>query len=241
MSTFYGLIISRDLYNPESEAGKNRLRFLINALKPYRHLFGSKALDIGCGAGTSTFALEELGLSVVGIDRDKLFIEKARKIAEKRRSRAKFFVADARTMSVRDVFDSVFMLGDVIIHFSLTEFIRMIQNIRRATRRKFVLVLEYSDFVESLLRKEEPIPIPTELRGKVYYSYNADEGCLKVIVITREIGPDKYEAEEVKMYIWSPWVLEYILLTSGFTLISRERYRNGVFIDIHKEVSGEIG
>ncbi|MHA1616313.1 MAG: class I SAM-dependent methyltransferase [Candidatus Njordarchaeales archaeon] len=233
MVMFYDLFISKEFYDPESDAGRYRMEFLIDALKEHRRLFGSKALDIGCGAGTSSFALEKLGLDVTGIDIEESFVLRAREIAAKKGYKARFFVMDAKSITINEEFDSIFMLGDLIFHLSVSDFIEIVERLKGLLKSNGVLVMEYSDFIESLFRKEELVPLPTELKRRTIFSYDPENGRLRIIIITKELEEDKYEAEEIGVYIWAPWILEQTLSLLGFEKLLRERFCNKIYLDIY--------
>lgn len=55
---------------------------------------GKKALDLGCGTGTTAFTLAELGLKVTGIDISETAIEMGRDLAQQQGLEIKFEVGD---------------------------------------------------------------------------------------------------------------------------------------------------
>jgi 2-polyprenyl-3-methyl-5-hydroxy-6-metoxy-1,4-benzoquinol methylase len=59
-------------------------------------------LDIGCNAGLSSFVLEELGFDVVGIDIQEKAVERAKELAKKRGSKAKFYVMNAKNLDFKE-------------------------------------------------------------------------------------------------------------------------------------------
>lgn len=86
---------------------------------------GEKAPDVGCGTGISTFALEELGFDIVGIDIREETIQKAKEIAKRRRSKAKFYFMDAKRLEFEhESFDLVALLVlpcHILVFMSLTK------------------------------------------------------------------------------------------------------------------------
>lgn len=55
---------------------------------------GNHALDLGCGTGTTAFALEKLGFSVLGVDISETAIEMAKHLAIQQKLSVQFRVAD---------------------------------------------------------------------------------------------------------------------------------------------------
>ena len=89
-------------------------------------LNGQEVLDLACGAGHLSFALEERGAKVVGVDMSEVLIEAATKEARQRSSCAQFTVGDARdlpfdpdrfdlvlcNMSLQDIEDANAAIGE---------------------------------------------------------------------------------------------------------------------------------
>lgn len=61
---------------------------------------GRRTLDLGCGLGGLSFLLEAEGLDVVGVDSSPRLIDEAKRRAEAQKSTVKFYVADARNLSL---------------------------------------------------------------------------------------------------------------------------------------------
>ena len=81
---------------------ENHLRKLI---KP-----GMRALDLGCNAGRFTFAMEDMGAIATGIDFAEVPLRHAKKVAEKRKSRCQFNIADMAALPYKEnSFDFVFL------------------------------------------------------------------------------------------------------------------------------------
>ena len=58
---FYSLFENEAIYDIRTRVGKRRSKEIYNLLEPHRKLFGNRALDLACGAGLTSFVLEELG------------------------------------------------------------------------------------------------------------------------------------------------------------------------------------
>lgn len=69
-------------------------------------------LDVACGTGTVSEYLDELGYDVTGVDISPGMIQVAKQKAEKRGSRAKYYVQDAAEMSLDGRFELAISLFD---------------------------------------------------------------------------------------------------------------------------------
>ncbi len=68
----------------------------------------SKILDIGCGTGRTTLHLIKKGYKITGLDLTPKFIEIAKRIAEKKKIKAKYVLGDATNLKYKNnVFDNV--------------------------------------------------------------------------------------------------------------------------------------
>ncbi|QSX00039.1 class I SAM-dependent methyltransferase [Haloterrigena alkaliphila] len=78
------------------------------AITRYLPADGTRILDLGCGTGRTTTALERMGFDVVGVDFTESYIERARSLFPK----PQFLVGDATTLPFDDeAFDGVVFLG----------------------------------------------------------------------------------------------------------------------------------
>lgn len=107
-------------YNPLTKTGKERMIEIENILKIYVKKGEGKALDLCCGMGVSTFAIERLGYNVIGIDVFREYIQRAKKYRKRFKSSAMFFFMDAEELNFEDrTFDIVTLLGNPLPHFSI--------------------------------------------------------------------------------------------------------------------------
>ncbi|MFH1336360.1 MAG: class I SAM-dependent methyltransferase, partial [Candidatus Zixiibacteriota bacterium] len=67
----------------------------------------AKILDLCCGPGRHAFELSPRGLSVVGVDRTKIYLDKARKHAETEGLKVEFIQEDMRNYCKPGTFDAV--------------------------------------------------------------------------------------------------------------------------------------
>ena len=144
---------TQDEYDIESERGRERFMELREILSRHLPIKNGRALDIGCNAGLSSFVLEELGFDVVGIDIQEKAIERAKELAKKRGSKAEFYVMDAKNLDFKEnTFDLVALLGYPLAHFSIWDFDKILQEVKRVLKPQGWIVIQESDFLWTLIR-----------------------------------------------------------------------------------------
>lgn len=116
-----GITPRNDPASRESTFAVDRVRkCLMQVVKP-----GSSVLDIGCGAGRFTFAAEEMGAHVIGIDCADGPLEYARKLAAIKGSQARFVLGDATDLHADLGHFDLVLLIDNLVEFSIDELVRM--------------------------------------------------------------------------------------------------------------------
>ena len=79
---------------------------------------GVMVLDLCCGAGRFTFAVEEMGAMPIGIDCATVPLEYAKDHAKIRASKARFIEGDIKSLPFNDNYFDVVLLMDNIVEFS---------------------------------------------------------------------------------------------------------------------------
>ena len=127
---------------------------------------GAMTLEIGCGNGRCSFSFEKLGAIPTGIDCADEVIEFAKQFARKENSKAKFVCNDALEMPFeQNEFDIVFLVGNNIVEFSLSDIDIMCQKIRNILKCNGAFCIAMNDgYIHS--------------NGKTFdaNSYNAESG-----------------------------------------------------------------
>lgn len=88
--------------------------FLIGSLAPVE---GARLLDVGCGVGRHALELAERGMNVVGVDRSRVFLERALTAADERGLEVEFLLGDMREMSFELEFDGVYCIETTFGYF----------------------------------------------------------------------------------------------------------------------------
>ena len=200
------------MYDPRTEVGKKRMEKQRELLEKFLSIKSGKALDIGCGMGISTFALEKLGFEVIGVDVQEELVEKAKKIAEELGYKTEFRVMDARKLDFPDgSFDVVALLGNPLPHLSVYDFDKIIQEAFRVLKPNGVLFLEYADWIRLLHQGYREVLVEDPFIS-FHISLDTTKGQIERLFINLEKG----YFFRVKINVWAPWIVEFILRKVGF-------------------------
>lgn len=200
------------IYDPRTEVGKKRMRKQKELLERFLPINSGRALDIGCSMGISTFALEELGLKVIEIDVQEELVEGAKKIAEELGYKAEFKVMDAKKLIFSDEsFDLVALLGNPLPHLSIHNFDKIVQEAFRVLKPNGVLFLEYVDWVRLLHDGYKHVLIEDP-----FISFHVSLNTIKGQVERLFINPEKGYFFKVRVNVWAPWIVKFILRKARF-------------------------
>lgn len=112
-----------------SEYGKELLEFIPDNKE-------QSILDLGCGTGTLTAQLYNLGGKVIGVDSSSNMIDKAKK----EYSNIKFMVCDALDLPFDSEWDVVF--SNAVFHW-ISDHNTLLQNIHKALKSQGLLICEF--------------------------------------------------------------------------------------------------
>ena len=101
---------------PESTPSRTQreVSFLVGSLAPVE---GARLLDVGCGIGRHALELAARGMSVVGIDKSRVFLERALRSATERNLDVEFLLGDMRELSFEMEFDGVYCIETTFGYF----------------------------------------------------------------------------------------------------------------------------
>lgn len=144
-SSFYNAAGVSEENMPFSERSKMLFDRIHNECKSV--IFnGAKTLEIGCGNGRYSFDFEKMGACPTGIDCAGEIIIYANEFAKKVNSKASFVYGNALKMSFKqNEFDIVFLVGNNIIEFSLTDMDVMCQKIKKILKDSGVFCIAMND------------------------------------------------------------------------------------------------
>jgi SAM-dependent methyltransferase len=104
---------------------------------------GAPVLDLCCGLGRHTLEFARRGYSVVGVDRTKIYLEKARKQAQAEGLEVEFVLKDMRDFSRPDAFDATINLFTSFGFFENKEDDELVmKNVYRSLKKNGNLVID---------------------------------------------------------------------------------------------------
>jgi ubiquinone/menaquinone biosynthesis C-methylase UbiE/GNAT superfamily N-acetyltransferase len=161
-----GVTARNDPDNPASRFAVDRLsKPLARVLRP-----GMRALDLGCGAGRFTFAMEALGAVCTGIDCADVPLRHARQLAKRRDDRCVFCCGDVISLPfATQAFDLV-LLADSIVEFSPEEIAAVSAEVCRGLRPNGLFCLSFMSDNAVPQRRSSFYTVP-EQGAFEYHSY----------------------------------------------------------------------
>jgi len=159
----------------------------------------AEILDLCCGMGRHSMALNEFGFDVTGLDLSNVLLEEARKLDQQKQVR--WIQGDMRKIPVNETFDAVVNLFTSFGYFETDEENnQVLHEIDRVLKSsgKFIIDFLNADYVSKHLipfseRETEGLKI-VENRSIV------DQTVRKRIVIKEENVSDRHYLEQVKLY-----------------------------------------
>lgn len=156
---------------------------------------GAKTLEIGCGNGRYSFELERMGAIPTGIDCADKIIEYANDFSKKNKSKARFICCDALMLPFeQNEFDIVFLVGNNIVEFSLSDFDIMCRQVSKILKESGIFCIAMND--SYILNNGKSFDLQ---------NYNPEEG---LIVKHYEI-PEK-GIFEYHLYFWTVSMVKFI-------------------------------
>ena len=150
-----GVCARNDPTNPASFFAVDRIRsFLTAVVRP-----GMRSLDLGCGAGRFTFALEELGAHATGVDCAEIPLEHARKIAELENRNCTFKQCVLPSLPFKDKSFDFVLLPNNIVEYSYQDMAEMSNQVSRVLDAQGLFCLSF---------KPKPEDTPNELKVSHY-------------------------------------------------------------------------
>jgi SAM-dependent methyltransferase len=148
--------------------------------------FGPKVLELACGTGRVTIPVFESGVSVDGIDFSDSMLSLARRHAEAKSLKIKFFQGDLRSLPFQDQYDLMFLPTATIAHLlTRTDVEAMLTGVRRGLHKSGVLALDMHNPMQTFLK-----PWPFDSTGKERSFTHKVTGELIRILTTQEYSTD---------------------------------------------------
>ena len=227
IQNYYGSLEVFSNYDPRDSVGKRRIETYRKIFRTLEKYIGIKVLDLACGGGITTYVLAELGREVVGVDIQEKMINIAKRALENFKN-VEFVISDIKKINLEKTFDSIFFLGNSIIHFSLADFKQVLDVVKKHIDKGGTFFIEYVDGIWDIFKGN------AKEKDNIKVAYNQFEGSVDFTVIEKRIRDDLYEGVRVRFYIWTPWILSNLMLEEGFQLIERIYLGDNNYIDVYK-------
>lgn len=146
-----------DLMIPFSKAVERKKDILKNIITPDQKY----AADLGCGTGTDSIALAQLGLYVTSFDPSSEMIEKASSNALKEKVKADFLLSNAANTPeiFNKHFDLVISLGNTFANIKKEELFKSLRRCYEVLKKDGVLLVQILNYHKILSGKERIVNI----------------------------------------------------------------------------------
>ncbi len=165
---------------------------------------------------------EQYSADVTCVDLQQRLLAKGVKEAKRRGLKLRTVVADIRELStrVKGKFDLVTILGGPLPHLNIFDFDKIVASILGLLSGRGRLLIEQSDVIFRILPQYRDAFVanldPPVLN--VHLGFNSREGCFERLYL----GRTKHET--FKVYLYSPWIIEYVLRKNGFDKVNVVSY-----------------
>lgn len=144
-----------EYYDDIFPTNNNKIEFL------EKHIKGNKVMDIGCGTGNHAIELSKKGYNVKGIDLNEDMIKIAFDKAKVLRLDIDFIVDDMLSINnhIRDKVDSVYSIGNSIVHLKDTdEILNLFKNVRKVLKNKGPFIFQIVNYDRILDKNIKKLP-----------------------------------------------------------------------------------
>jgi MPBQ/MSBQ methyltransferase len=223
-----------ELYDPESKIARDRINNTIAILEKYLKRpdfknFNRRILDLCCGAGLYSFALEKMGMDVLGLDLQENLLSVARRYGCKIKTKTQFEQSDVRDLNLNcDKFGCAVILGNSITHFTLDDFRKIVKNVYQSIYFDGLLVIEYRDAIQLFMNYEQ---VRSEgLTKKSIISFHSRYDLNEGYFVRTYYNLTEQKYYDIKFYVWFPSLLRFITNSFGFKLQASEINQETHFI-----------
>lgn len=224
-------LFNQQIYDPESIKGKYRMKKFLRIFAEHLKEAKGEALDVGCGMGISTFALEKVGFKPTGVDASEDFIRKAKDIALKKQLRSKFYNKKAKDIdTLKQAFSVTVFMGNPLPHFSFDALDTIIRKSWNIINIDGIILFHYMDWVDRLFSAYKSILVEKNQENKIMLSVHSTLDTKAGIFERVFFLPDKGEFFNGRFHIWSPWLLEYLLKKNRFKKIESQNLEGHMWI-----------
>ncbi len=159
---------------------------------------------------------------VTCLDLQQRMLAIGRAEAKRRKLRVQTVQSDAKNVgkATSGSFDLVTIHGSPLPHVDIYEFDEIVQGVKKVLGEKGIFMIEQSDLIfrvlpqykDAFVANLEPVVV------NMHRSFNPAKGFFERLYYS---GTKK---ELFKVYLWSPWIVEYVLKKNGFPKVRVQPY-----------------
>ena len=216
-------------YSLDTKQGKARLETLLKQLPSILDAAGvklpprPKVLCLMAGSCIEGIALAQLyNAEVFCLDLQKGLLAKGQKEARRRKLALRTIVGDVKEFArhVEGRFDLITIMGSPLPHLNIYDFDEVLAQVRKLLAKKGFFLIDQTDMVFRIIPQYRDAFVPNLKPPvlNVHYGFNPREGYFERLYYSRS------RHETVKVYLWTPWVIGYMLKKNGFGKVEVKPY-----------------
>jgi len=110
-------------------------------------------------------------------------------------------------------------LGNALCHINVFDWIKIMENINKMSKKRAYLIVEYRDVVKLLYEKKWKDVMVYEENGKKLVDLLAGADLRKGDFLKFAFSPENNETIEFTHAIWSPFIMRAIMQVLGWEII----------------------
>ena len=217
------------VYSVNTEKGRERLKAFTKHLP---NLLDTAGISLpkkprvlclfagSCNEGIAYATAVQADVTCLDLQQRMLLIGKTE--ARKRRLSIKTVKGDAKnvTDTVEGPFDLVTIHGSPLPHVDIYDFDQIVQGVGKVLGKNGTFLIEQSDLIFRVLPqyKDAFVANLDPVVVNIHRSFNPAKGFFERLYYS---GNRK---ELFKVYLWSPWIMEYVLKKNAFSKVKVEPY-----------------
>jgi MPBQ/MSBQ methyltransferase len=217
------------VYSVNTERGRERLESFTKHLPGLLDSAGvslpktPRVLCLFGGSCTEGIAYAQaFHADVTCLDIQQRMLAIGRAEAKRRGLNVRTVKGDAREVAraTKGPFDLVTIHGSPLPHVDINDFDQIVAGVNRVLEDEGIFLIEQSDLIfrvlpqykDAFVSNLEPVVV------NIHRSFNAAKGFFERLYYS---GTRK---ELFKVYLWSPWIIEYVLKKNGFSMVKVQPY-----------------
>jgi ubiquinone/menaquinone biosynthesis C-methylase UbiE len=179
----------------------------------------SRILDLACGTGRHSIELARRGYSVVGLDSSQVYIDYAKKRAERLRVKVEFVLGDMRKLNFKQEFDAVINVHTSFGYYYKKDFdiLRRINNALKTSGKFFIDVFNKDAILKNLKRK---ISTPTSYGRIVQVNkFDPRNSMLKTLWKIYDQKKKRQIVRKTSLRVYNYNELKQLVEKAGFSMI----------------------